>query len=69
MDRSNVHWVIVTEIFVICNEYHIRPFTENESAEEGETPVVAEGNDDREIENETLMMDFDVKGYKLNNQV
>ena len=47
---------------------HIRPFTEHEGAEEGEAPVVAEGNDDREVENETLRMDIKVKGYKLNNQ-
>ena len=59
---------IVTEIYVMCDEYHIRPFTENESAEEGKAPVVAEGNDDREVENKTLKIDFNVNGYKLNNQ-
>ena len=40
---------------------HIRPFTEHEGAEEGKAPVVAEGNDDWEVENETLRMDFNVK--------
>ena len=63
------NYIIVTEISAIWNENHIRPFTEHEGAEEGKAPVVAEGNDDREVENETLIMDFDVKGYKLNNQV
>ena len=63
------NYIIVTEISAIWNENHIRPFTEHEGAEEGKAPVVAEGNDDREVENETLRMDIKVKGYKVNNQL
>ena len=35
-------------------EYHIHPFADNKSAEECEASVVAEGNDDRKVEDETL---------------
>ena len=38
------------------DNYHICPFTDNESAKEGKASVVAECNDDRKVEDKTLKM-------------
>ena len=58
--KSCVKWLINNQWlwqWIATLEYHIHPFTDNKSAKECEAPVVAEGNDDRKVEDETLRID------------
>ena len=54
---DQMFWVLLS--WQDCNhdcddDYHICPFTDNESAKEGKASVVAECNDDRKVEDKTL---------------